>query len=193
MACRLRQAVSGQVEHESVVRCLQRTTCPSGACTARTSKKEAVTGTINYGQPIQQAPVLSVDRLGNLTVAFATGDQADFSTASGSSSADLFGAVSYAWVWSLRENALNGNMPDVLWYQGMNGGERVTGPLTLFNSTVYFTTSVPSSTSSCSTSAARLYGVDYILTQNVTTSNGVSVADPSWGGLVRLKGSSSNC
>ena len=90
----------------------------------------------NSGQPIATAPVLSVDSKSNLTIAFATGDQGSLGAASG--------MLNY--VWSLRDlpNASpHGLFADPLWLQQFEDGERVTGPMSLFNSYLYFSTVTP--------------------------------------------------
>ena len=166
-----------------------------GLCSARTATGSAITGTITSGQPIQTAPVLSVDRLGNLTVAFSTGDQTDFNSSAGTASAGLFGTAPMNWIWSLREQPnttttqTTANWPEVLWYKGFANSERVTGPMALFDSTLYFTTMLPASAAGCSSSSARVYGLDYMQIQPPSGGWGTNTPDPSYGGLARLSDS----
>ncbi|HKO47413.1 MAG TPA: hypothetical protein VJV79_06805 [Polyangiaceae bacterium] len=112
----------------------------------------------NSGQPIATAPVLSVDTKSNLTVAFSTGDQGSPGAASG--------MLNY--VWSLRDlpNTVSQQLSaDPLWVQQLENGERVTGPMSLFNSYLYFSTvTPPAANSACSsTNGARIWGMHYMI------------------------------
>ena len=111
----------------------------------------------NSGQPIATAPVLSVDNKSNLTIAFSTGDQGSPGAATG--------MLNY--VWSLRDlpNASQELLPDPLWLQQLEYGERVTGPISLFNSYLYFSTvTPPAPNSACSaTNGARVWGMHYMI------------------------------
>ncbi len=126
----------------------------------------------NDGQPIQTPPVLSVDDLGRLTVAISTGDQDTAGTAT-----DMFN-----YVWSLTEDVVdNAFETHVNWYQPLEDGERVTGAMSLFSSTLYFSTFSPpaSGDSVCNSGSSRLWGVDYLKSND---------SDPGSGGLaVALK------
>lgn len=128
-----------------------------------------VHGTATEGQPIITPPVVSVDNTGNLTVAFSTGDQETFTT-SGTN-----------YVWSVLEQASVGPYrAKTLWYSTLHDGERVSGPITLFNSVLYFSTfSAQALTNNvCSAGASKLWGVDYL--------QPLSALDPSQGGAARL-------
>jgi type IV pilus assembly protein PilY1 len=113
----------------------------------------------NYdeGQPIQTPPVLSVDLLGSVTMAVSTGDQDVLLGQAGMKNS----------VWSITEK-LNGTNyeSEANWYSDFDDGERVTGPMSLFNGGLYFTTYEPESPSSgqaCGQGASRVWGVDYLL------------------------------
>jgi type IV pilus assembly protein PilY1 len=168
--------------------------CSSGNCQWKVDGT-GKSATISGGQPIQQAPVLSVDRLGNLTIAYSTGDGNDYTNAARTQSGGLYQGAPVNWLVSLREQPLpttNNSTPywsELLWFRGFGAGVRVVGPTTLFNSTLYVTTILPQSTQTCSASDARLYGFDYIIPRTVTSS-GTDYAD---GGAVRLTGSNANC
>jgi len=114
-------------------------------------------GDWNSGQPISTAPVLSVDSRGNLTLAFSTGDQGSLGASTG--------MLNY--VWSLRDlpNASRVFLPDLLWLQQFQDGERVTGPISLFNSYLYFSTVTPPPPSNgCqATNGARVWGMHYMM------------------------------
>jgi type IV pilus assembly protein PilY1 len=125
----------------------------------------------NAGQPIDTQPVLSLDRLGNVTVAFSTGDQ-DVLTASGNN-----------YVYSLTEKLSSDETTytsSVNWYTELASGERVAGPMTLFNSGLYFSSFKPEppGTNVCSAGSSRVWGVDYITPDDPS--------DKSKGGAPRL-------
>jgi len=111
----------------------------------------------NSGQPIATAPVLSVDSKGNLTLALSTGDQGSIGAASG--------MLNY--LWSLRDlpNASRVLLPDMLWLQQFEAGERVTGPISLFNSYLYFSSlKPPQAGASCKTTdGAYIWGMHYMI------------------------------
>jgi type IV pilus assembly protein PilY1 len=112
--------------------------------------------TADLGQPIELPPVLSVDDDGNVTVAFATGDQR-----AAAAPATLFNRV-LSLTERLNEN--NGFVAHLNWRQELDGGERVTGPMMLFNRSLYYSASRPPTTSNtaCDGGASRLFGAHYI-------------------------------
>ncbi|MEI9939649.1 MAG: hypothetical protein WDO69_20715 [Pseudomonadota bacterium] len=130
----------------------------------------------NSGQPIATAPVLSVDTQGNLTIAFSTGDQGSPGAATG--------MLNY--VWSLRDlpNASHELFADPLWLLQLENGERVTGPMSLFNSFLYFSTvTPPAANAACtSTNGARVWGMHYI-TPRDGEGTAASPPDRTVGGL----------
>lgn len=116
-------------------------------------------------QPIETPPILSTDPFGRLTVAFSTGDQRTMSRHGEHP------------VWSLTETRVAGKVrSEINWFlKGTNAGnpsgalhlrngERVTGPMTLFDGVLYFTTYDPSQENAltCSAGETFLWGVDYI-------------------------------
>lgn len=111
------------------------------------------------GQPIETPPILSLDDAGRITVNFSTGDQ-EALTATGTEN----------YVWSLSE-ARDETNPDQLsvvinWYLSLASGERVTGPMVLLSSALYFTTFTPDDALVCGDSAetgtSRIYAADYV-------------------------------
>jgi len=108
------------------------------------------------GKPVSTPPILSVDDVGNVTVTFSTGDQEVFTYAAGVKN----------YVWSLTEK-FNGTALEskVNWYQTFNNGERVTGPLTLFNRNLYFSSFLPDDGGGgeCALGKAYVWGMDYVL------------------------------
>lgn len=109
------------------------------------------------GEPVELPPVLSVDQEGNVTVAFATGDQQATSAP----------ATLQNRVISVTEklDETNGFGAHLNWAHQLEGGERVTGPMILFDSALYYSASRPptTTTNSCDGGASRLFGAHYVL------------------------------
>lgn len=111
------------------------------------------------GQPIVNAPIISVDNVGNLTVAFSTGEQEAIGAAAGLSN----------YVWSITEKPFESGTklyPRVNWHLALNGalsGDRVIGEMALFSGDLYFTTVGPgSSGDACSSGSGKLWGMHYV-------------------------------
>ncbi len=126
-------------------------------------------GTRNHdfddGQPIVNAPVLSVDEVGNLTLNVSTGDQ------------DALGAASdqVNYVWSLTERLSDDRSTmetRVNWYQPFVGGERVVGPMSLFNRGLFFATYTPADDDVCKSGSGRVWGMDYVVANSDARSDG---------------------
>jgi len=122
------------------------------------------------GRPIIVAPTLSVNEMGQVTLATATGDQ------------DLSGGAGEEhYVWSLREtynSTLAKYQSAVNWYQEMQNGEHVLGPLRLNEGILYYSSFTPETTDPCEDGASTVYAVDYLKPASST--------DPSEGGSPRL-------
>ncbi len=131
----------------------------------------ATVGGCDLAQPIQTPPILSVDTIGRVTLAFSTGDQEQTA---------LMTSVGVNAAWSLTENSENGspfkskanwflngdnapNNPDAN-ANHFTGGERVTGAMSIFDRKMYFVTYAPNTatTATCTAGAAYLWGADYI-------------------------------
>jgi type IV pilus assembly protein PilY1 len=127
------------------------------------------------GQPITSAPVVSVDADNNLILNVATGDQ------------DSLGAsnTTYNYVYSLKEKvnaARTGFETKVNWYYELTGGERVVGPMVLFNSQLFFGTYLAgASTDVCAMGTSRIWGMDYLtpLDPSSLPKGGKTVITPS--------------
>jgi len=123
------------------------------------------------GQPIQVSPVLATDRVGRVVLGFATGDQETY-TATGTN-----------YVYSLVEQAdtVNNKLrSSVNWYLPFLNGERVSGPMTIFDSVFYFSTFVTAGNiAACSNGTAKMWGRDYEIPKDLT--------DLSQGGAPRLQ------
>ncbi len=116
------------------------------------------------GQPIVYAPVVSTTELGNITVAFATGEQETLAA-----DEDM-----HTFLYSLTENPtadFTGVESTVNWYQHYAGGERVSGPLSLLSGALYFSTYQPedaSSVNACGTGSSRIGGMHYTIREETS-------------------------
>jgi type IV pilus assembly protein PilY1 len=123
------------------------------------------------GQPIETPPVMSVDNFGNVTLAFSTGDQ-DVLTAPQ-------GMQNFAFSLTEKLNASGSDfMSKVNWYKVFANGERVAGPMTLFNGALFFSTFTPEPAGSanvCAAGSSKVWGMDYVLpkTANALDDGGV--------------------
>jgi type IV pilus assembly protein PilY1 len=118
-------------------------------------------------------PLTTLDRQGNLTIQVATGDQDSFTanyTVPGQPK-QVYGEVNF--VYSLKL-AIQGSGPtavpqsQVNWWQYLPVGERVTGPMVVFDDTFYFATFVPPNPATplqpvCTGGMPKLWGFDYEL------------------------------
>ncbi|MGC4092143.1 MAG: hypothetical protein QM756_30525 [Polyangiaceae bacterium] len=122
--------------------------------------------TWNSGQPIMLPPVVSVDPNGDITVNVATGDQ------------ETLGASTTTknYVWSLTEKTTNNRASvstQVNWYLPFTNGERTVGPMSIFNSQLFFTSFAPpvSGAHACSSGSSKVWGMDYIRPVDYKTSS----------------------
>jgi type IV pilus assembly protein PilY1 len=113
-------------------------------------------GTGVPAEPISTPPVLSTDFGGNITVAFSTGDQ------------DVFTATGTHHVFSATSDLDSLTAPaQVNWYDKLEEGERVSGPITLFNGVLYYSTFKPAAEAAvCQPDTSRVWAVDYIKPEN---------------------------
>ncbi len=115
------------------------------------------------GQPIQTPPVLSVDQNGQITVNFSTGDQ-DNLTPDPNAPPNYVASLTEAVVSSA---GVTNFQAQLNWTQAYTGGERVLGPMTLFNKNLYFTTFLQSVNLDCTDiGTSTVWGLDYIHTQS---------------------------
>lgn len=128
-------------------------------------------GTVS--QPVELPPVLSVNEEGELTVAFATGDQN--ATAAPSTMVNR--------VISLTEELDEDNnfVAKVNWVHSLDGGYRVTGPMVLFNSGLFYSASRPpqASSASCDFGESKIFGAHYV--DSVEAASGDTTPDPESG------------
>ncbi|HRG97096.1 MAG TPA: PilC/PilY family type IV pilus protein [Polyangiaceae bacterium] len=113
-------------------------------------------------KPIVVPPVVSLSETGNLVIGVANGDQEDFGTKPANDSNML---------WSVTEipSTVAGqpSRPSLNWYMKLTNGERVTGPMAVFDKTFYFSTyKVGLAGTACTVGSANLYGRDYVTPEN---------------------------
>ncbi|MFO0670096.1 MAG: PilC/PilY family type IV pilus protein [Polyangiaceae bacterium] len=107
------------------------------------------------GQPIVVPPVVALDRNGNLVVEVATGDQ------------DVFTATGKNYLFSLSERLSSETVPKLRsvpnWYLGFSNGERVSGPMAVFDGILYFSTfAAAEATAICSGGLPKVWGRDFM-------------------------------
>jgi type IV pilus assembly protein PilY1 len=107
------------------------------------------------GEMVKTAPVVATNPIGDTVIVYSTGDQ-DLLTPSATMDTRL---------WSLVEkrNAV-GSTYDIKenFYKQFLGGERITGPMALFASVLYFSSFAPvSSGAACSYGGSAVWAIDY--------------------------------
>jgi type IV pilus assembly protein PilY1 len=118
------------------------------------------------GQPISAAPVVSVDRVGDVMVVYGTGNQNKFDPS----------FVNH--VWSVTERVSGSGSttaftPTANWHMRFDTGLTPTGPLTLFNEMTYFSTYSPDSASAgqCLSGSGTLWSVHYLDSDGTPTTD----------------------
>lgn len=122
-------------------------------------------------QPVELAPVLSIDEDGVASIVFATGEQRVQTATTGMltrviSISDYFNkttakfSADVNWVQSLGCAGTCG--------AGQYAGERVTGPMELFGGTVYLSTGIPATAGSnqCTQANHRIWALDYVQSED---------------------------
>lgn len=113
------------------------------------------------GEAIETTPIVSADPLGKPVILFSTGGQEQITLSVGMKTR----------VWSITENPTGVTFfNDSNWYLNFDDGQRVTGPLSLFDSSVYFATYTPKidPLNVCSDGTAAIWGVHYLDSCNDT-------------------------
>jgi type IV pilus assembly protein PilY1 len=139
----------------------------------------------NDGQPLQVSPVLSLDPAGNVVLNIATG------------TTDQFDTTGVEYIYSVSEKVAAGVTPklraSVNWWMqpavlDNAPGERVSGPMTVFNGTLYFSTyaAAPAGTLSCNAGTAKLWGRDFVTPADPTCASG-GACNRALGGLPELQ------
>jgi type IV pilus assembly protein PilY1 len=119
-------------------------------------------------QPIQITPVISLEPGGALVVNAATGDQENV----------IYRLNQKNYVWSILEQRPTGTTaPRALtkWRETLDNGERVTGPMTVFDRTLYFASfapHIPAAGQCENAGVARLWGLNYLVADTTGTPPG---------------------
>ncbi len=111
------------------------------------------------GQPIISTPIISVDRIGNLTVAFSTGEQEAVG-------ADPTKPDNYVWSLTEKPSADRKKLtPKINWNLALTdalANDRVVGEMALFNGDLFFSTVGPGSGDACSSGSGKVWGMHYL-------------------------------
>jgi type IV pilus assembly protein PilY1 len=132
------------------------------------------------GQPFDITPVLSLDTAGEVVLNAATGSTQIYDT----SGVDLIYSITEKVQGSPAKLRAQVNWwlgpPGSVGSQVLQPGERVSGPMTVFNGTFYFATYYAGATSSnaCTSGVGRLWGRDFVAPSNT--------GDLSQGGIPEL-------
>jgi len=112
--------------------------------------------------PIAVPPVISLDEKGNLVLSIATGrqDYTEDLTVDGVFPRDYVYSIAEANRYETGRPAVR---PVVNWFAPLERGERVTGPMSVFDKTHYFATFKPRSSNdaACAIGKSRIYGWHY--------------------------------
>ena len=140
----------------------------------------------NESQPIQVPPVLTQDSFGSIIITAATGDQENVVASPGERN----------YVMSIQEQravgASTAGRAQVKWYQTLTNAQRVTGPMTVFDRTLYFATFqpvVPAAGACTNGGTALLWGMDYLNPNPITGTGGL----PRWCPINRVDPISGAC
>jgi type IV pilus assembly protein PilY1 len=144
------------------------------------------TPTVYDAESISVNPITTLDSQGNLTVQFATGDQSTYTTSYTVPGQPTQTGNELNFVYSLKltnSGVLGAAQAAVNWFLPLINGERVTGPMAVFDNTFYFATFLPPNPASpatpvCSGGTPKLWGLDYEL-PNPTC----GVGPPDWQNL----------
>ena len=120
-------------------------------------------------QPIMTPPVLSLDPSGGIVINAATGDQEN-----------IVVTTERNYVYSVQEArptvAGTPGIAVVKWYSSLANGQRVSGPMTVFDRTLYYATytpAIPTQANMCSDGgSAFLWGVDFFNAEGAGITNG---------------------
>jgi type IV pilus assembly protein PilY1 len=108
------------------------------------------------GHPIQTPPVVSIDNFGQPVLLFSTGDQESITS-----------TTPRTYLWSITEKVNGASFQAKANYHlDLIGGERVTGPISLFSGTAYFSSFAPQELAAtgdaCTYGEGKLWGIDYL-------------------------------
>lgn len=138
-------------------------------------------------QPIATPPVLALDPSGGIVINAATGDQENIVVTNDTN-----------YVYSVQEvrQTVAGVAPKakVKWYTSLTAGERVSGPMTVFDRTLYFASykpAVPGSAAVCTQGGVpNLWGMDFF---NASSGGITTGGAPRWCNLGSVDGATGTC
>jgi type IV pilus assembly protein PilY1 len=117
----------------------------------------AAASTRESGQPILVSPVVSLDDQGRVVVSVSTGEQDSLTPPANANN----------YVYSITERVNPSALADGLkanlnWYKALVNGERVTGPMVVFDGVHMFATYVPKTSGAvCSSGGSFVYGCEF--------------------------------
>lgn len=127
------------------------------------------------GEPIQTPPIVSIDNIGQPVLLFSTGDQELITS-----------TTPTTHMWSITETVSGATFaakPN--FHIDMTNGERVTGPISLFSGTAYFSSFAPSlpggPADACTYGEGKLWGVDYKTGEGRLDTSNPSILSESFG------------
>jgi type IV pilus assembly protein PilY1 len=132
--------------------------------------------TVYDAEAIAVTPLVTIDRQGNVTVQYATGDQNSYTanyTIPGAPT-QTYQGVNFVYSLKLTTAAGGAQVAQTNWFLPLlqggpvpseGAGERVTGPMVVYNNTFYFATFVPPNPLGgnpvCTGGNPKLWGMDY--------------------------------
>lgn len=134
-------------------------------------------------EAIVVTPITTIDSQGNLTLQYATGDQSTYSASYTIPGQPTVSLEEINFVYSLRVGTSNSGTPvsQVNWYWPFRYGERVTGPMAVFDNVFYFASFAPPNPTSgvvCNGGTPKLWGLDYEVPLSTCSSG-----PPDWYGV----------
>jgi type IV pilus assembly protein PilY1 len=118
-------------------------------------------------EAIAVKPITTLDAQGNLTLQYATGDQQTYTAQYTIPGQPTQTREEINFVYSVKvttAGAGGATQAAVNWYQALRYGERVSGPMAVFDNTFYFATFVPPNPSTppvCNGGTPKLWGLDF--------------------------------
>jgi type IV pilus assembly protein PilY1 len=110
-------------------------------------------------------PITALDSQGNLTLEYATGDQSSYTANYTIPGQPTQSREEINFVYSLKvTSTATGIQSQDNWFQTFRYGERVTGPMAVFNNTFYFASFAPPNPTVglvCNGGTPKLWGVDF--------------------------------
>lgn len=137
-------------------------------------------------QPINIPMVLSLDPTGNIILNAATGDQEN-----------LVASLEKNYIYSIQEQrptvVNEQGYSKVRWYQALGAAERVTGPMTVFDRTLYFasfTPTIPAAGACSDAGNPTLWGMDFY---NPSPGGPAAGGAPRWCPLGKVDAITGSC